>query len=151
MSRQPRLHLTAHRFNEGSLFYPSGHIVAAFPDAGAALHAQKDLVTGGYDALHDCIYITPDTLIRQSDADLHLRGMRALSGHSLQTRDTHLDLAHEGCHFLVIHAPSRAEEARVIRVLSRVPVRYAIKYHFFAIERLIDRIPSATHKLERSA
>ena len=49
MSREPRPHDAAHRFHDGSLFYPSGHIVVAIPGAEAALRAQHDLVTGGYD------------------------------------------------------------------------------------------------------
>jgi hypothetical protein len=136
------------RFVEGGLFYPTGYIVAAFPDASQALQVQRDLITGGYDAEHDCIYATPETIADEAESDIKHSALRALVGHSLQSRDTHLSLAHEGCHFLTIHASTQAEEQRVIRVMSRVPVRHAIKYHLFVIEDITNKIPSAVHETE---
>src|SRR3569833_2694895 len=98
--------------------------------------------------MHDCVYASPETVASQAEDEVRRTSVLALFGHSLQTREAHLDLAREGCHFLTIHASTRAEMERVMRVLSRVPVRYAIKYHLFVIENITDRIPSAVHEAE---
>jgi hypothetical protein len=145
--RQTSHKQATHKYVEGGLFYPTGYIVAAFPDASEALQVQRDLVTGGYDAEHDCVYSAPETVADEAEDDVHHKGgLRVLFGHSLHTRDTHLALAHEGCHFLTIHASTQAEEQRVIRVMSRVPVRHAIKYHLFVVEDITNKIASAVRE-----
>jgi hypothetical protein len=132
-----------HEFIEGGLLYPTGYLVAAFPDGESALLTQRNLIAGGYDTEHDCIYATPEAVAAEAAHEVLSSGMLALFGHSLQVRETHLQLAREGCHFLTIHAPTAVEQKRVIKVLSRVPVRHAVKYHLLAIENITDLLPSA--------
>ena len=136
-------HKSDHKFIEGGLFYPTGYIVAAFPQSADALRVQRDLVAGGYDAAHDCRYATCEEVAAEAEREVRSSSLLALFGHSLQARETHVDLAREGCHFLIIHASSHDETDRVIRVLSRVPVRYVVKYHLLVIEDITERVPSA--------
>src|SRR3546814_20539859 len=58
----------------------------------------------------------------------------ASTGSSMPTRQKQLELARDGHDFVLIHAPSTADEKRALQALAATPPRYAIKY-----KRLIDR------------
>jgi hypothetical protein len=127
---------------EGGVFYPAGYMVV-----GLARHSDaEDLCQlfrqAGYDD-NDCLVVPPATMLATAREDLRSSSVIAILGSSLQVRQRQIELAREGCSFLLIYAPSEAEKTRVLRVLERVPVRYAIHYHRFTIEDLIKALPSA--------
>ena len=128
---------------EGGVFYPVGFIVVALPEAGAAEKIAQIFHEAGYDE-NDCQVVSPSTMLATAEDDIQSNNVIAMLGSSLQVRRRHIELAKDGCTFLLVFAPSDAERARVLRVLSHYPVRYAIHYHRFTIEDLIAQVPSAT-------
>jgi len=128
---------------EGGLFYPTGYIVAGLPDGEQAQSLCELFRSSGYDD-DECMVVPPERMARACADDVATQYFIAALGASAGVRQRQLQLAREGCHFLMIDAASAAEKQRVLRVLSRVPVRYAVHYHRFVIEDLIERLPSAT-------
>jgi hypothetical protein len=113
---------------EGGVFYPTGYIVAALASEADAERLWESFLAAGYDE-GDCILVPPVAMLAAAEKDLDDSHLIALLGSSIHARKQHLKLAEEGCHFLLIYAPSEAERTRVLRVLRRVPVRYLIHYH----------------------
>ena len=127
---------------EGGMFYPAGYLIAGMQDRADAERACAVFRQAGYDS-RDCFVVAPETMLSTAKADLETSGIIAILGSGLQVRQRQMDLAAEGCWFLLVYAPSEAERTRVMRVLERVPLRYAIHYRRFTVEDLIERMPSA--------
>jgi hypothetical protein len=127
---------------EGGVFYPTGYLVAGLPRREDAERVQRGLSEAGYDE-EDCILVPPEVMLRAATAELEHNSLISLLGSSVQVRQQQVKLAEEGCTFLLIYAPSEPEKVRLLRVLTRVPVRYLIHYHRFTIEDLIENLPSA--------
>lgn len=127
---------------EGGVFYPAGYLVAGLQDREDAERLCSWFRQAGYDE-HDCMVVPPAAMLATARSDVQSASVIAILGSSLQVRQRQIELSEEGCSFLLIYAPSDAERARVLRVLARVPVRFAIHYHRFTIEDLIERLPSA--------
>jgi hypothetical protein len=128
---------------EGGVFYPTGYIVAGLPDGEQARSLCELFRASGYDE-NECMVVPAERMARACAENVAAQYFIAALGASAQVRQRQLQLAREGCHFLMIDAPHEPEKLRVLRVLSRVPVRYAVHYHRFVIEDLIGLLPSAT-------
>jgi len=128
---------------EGGMFYPTGYIVAGLPDGEQAESLCELFRSSGYDE-QECMVVPAERMARACAENVAAQFFIAALGASAQVRQRQLQLAREGCHFLMIDAVTAAEKQRVLRVLSRVPVRYAVHYHRFVIEDLIELLPSAT-------
>ena len=76
--------------------------------------------------------------------DIDNSGPLAALGSSAKVRGKQLQLAREGCDFLVIRVDSDEQKDHIMQLLARVPVRYVVHYRRLVIEDLIDHIPSAT-------
>lgn len=132
----------ANKFMEGGVFYPTGYVVAAFPTDADAHKARDALVADGFEP--DAVqYVDAATMAREAEENLEHRGLMAV-GASVPVREMQLDLARQGCAFLLICAPQDHEEKRVVDALARAPVRYAVKYKRLIIENLVPEIPSST-------
>lgn len=116
-------------------FYPTGYVVAAFKKAADAKRVQKDLITGGYEK-RDALLFDAEAAARSLRRNIENAGLLANIGMTKKTLEHHLELAEEGCDFLLVHAPSHEEAERVMNVVRRVPFRVAQKFHRFAIEDL---------------
>ncbi|MGQ0619831.1 MAG: hypothetical protein ACT4QA_07935 [Panacagrimonas sp.] len=136
----------ANKFFEGGIFYPTGHVITAFPTAEDAGRAQEALGKAGFVGDH-VMSIDARTMAREAGENLDSRGLLSV-GASVPTRQKQLELAQQGCHFLLIHAPEDADHERVMRTLSDTPVRYAVKYHRLVIQNLIDGIPNTAPDAE---
>jgi hypothetical protein len=146
MNRPPATAALSRRFNhllEGGLFYPTGYIVAGLPDEAQA-HALCELFRASGYTDEECLVIPAQQMAQACTVNMHAQRFIAAWGSSAHVRERQLQLAREGCHFLMIDAASEAEKRRALRVLARVPVRYATHYHRFVIEDLIELLPSAT-------
>lgn len=128
---------------EGGLFYPTGYIVAGLPDEEQAHSLCELFRSSGYDE-DECLVVEAERMARACEQNVRDQGVISALGSSGQVRQRQLQLAKDGCHFLMVDAATAAEQQRVMRVLSRVPVRYAVHYHRFVIEDLIQNLPSAT-------
>lgn len=136
----------ANKFMEGGIFYPTGHVVTAFPTAEDAKQARKSLEKAGFVG-EQLLSIDARTMAREAAENLDSRGLMSV-GASVPTRQKQLELAQQGCHFLVIHAPGDSDHERVMRALNGTQVRYAVKYHRLVIENLIVGIPNTAPDTE---
>ena len=117
------------------IFYPTGWIVAAFPEHAFAERVQGDLFTGGYDET-DCKLVGSNEVIPSAQTQLDSSGWLAKLGMADEMIGRHLDAANRGSTFLLIHALSDAEAERAMKVVRRVPFDLAHRYHRFAIEEI---------------
>jgi len=118
------------------IFYPRGHLVAAFPRREDAESVRRDLVAGGYDP-HDCELFPPEQVARNAQHNLEQNtGFLATLGRSDEAVSAHLAAAEKGSTFLVIYAPSDLEAERAMNVVRRVPFDFVHRYHRFAIQVL---------------
>lgn len=143
---------TANKFLEGGVFYPTGHIVTGFESSDAnkdaALYAQKALLDGGISQDHMTLFAS-STMAREAADNLEHAGILSV-GASLPAREMQLELAKDGCDFLMIYAPTDNDQDKVIKLLQGHPLRYAAKYHRLVIEDLLTRFNSSADKKERA-
>lgn len=134
----------ANKFLEGGVFYPTGHIVAAFETAATALEAQEALVRGQWPEDH-VVYIDSASMAQEAEENLHDASFLA-AGASVPARQKQLELAEAGCHFLLIFAPDTEDQQRAMTLLGGHSVVYAAKYNRLIIENLVKDIQSSAHK-----
>jgi hypothetical protein len=116
------------------LFYPVGHIVAAFPRHEDALRVCEDLMRGGYDA-EDCVIYESEEVARAVAGNLESHtGWLARLGKSDEALRKHLEAARAGAAFAMIYAPGDTEAERAMNVIRRVPFEFAHRYRRFAIQ-----------------
>lgn len=125
----------ANKFLEGGIFYPTGHIVTAFASAEGADKARRALLDAGFSSEH-ILSIDDRTMVREAQENLDDSGVLSV-GASLPAREKQLELAREGCHFLLVHAPDDGDDKRLMQTLSGMDARYAVKYHRLIIENLL--------------
>lgn len=134
----------ANKFLEGGVFYPTGHIVAAFADGKAARKAQEALTRGQWPEDH-ASYVDAAEMAREAEENLQDASFLA-AGASVPARQKQLELAQSGCHFLLIFAPDKDDEKRAMGLLNGHAVVYAAKYNRLIIENLVKDIHSSTPK-----
>jgi hypothetical protein len=118
------------------IFYPRGHIVAAFRSRQDAEKVQHDLLTGGYNTA-DCQLFSAVGVARDTQQNLERNtGPLARLGKSDEAVAKHLEAAKRGSTFLVIYAPGDLESERAMTVVRRVPIELAHRYHRMAIQVL---------------
>ncbi len=127
---------------EGGLFYPVGHILVGLPDQQDAQQVCQNLLAHGLPQ-DECVLVSAASMVEAAAKDLDSAGLIAAFGSTAQIREKQLQLAREGCHFLMVKVSSEEDKDFVLKELARVPVRYEVQYHRFAIENLIAHIPSA--------
>ncbi len=66
----------------------------------------------------------------------------SVMGASLPVRRKQRELVRRSCEFVMVKAESNNEEDEVIHAMSRLPVRYAVKYRKLVIEDMRTRISS---------
>ena len=119
------------------VFAPIGYVVIAFPGDAEAARARQALLTGGYDDGEIMTFSGPQ-VVADIEKNQDNVSILAYLGEELAAQRQHLDYARQGCGFLVIHAPSEAETARVVNVARRFGARLAHKYNRLTTEELLS-------------
>lgn len=136
----------ANKFLEGGIFYPTGHVLLAFANASLAATARTALEQGGVTE-EQLLSIDAATMEHEARENLADHGLLSV-GASLPAREMQLELAEQGCHFLLIYAPGEADHLRAFQCLTGLPVRYAVKYRTLVIENLMGEIPNPAYDSE---
>jgi hypothetical protein len=139
----------ANQVSEAGMFYPTGHIVAGFGDAATAKKAQEFLKQQGFGD-HDLRYVPAAEMARDAARNLENPSLFASSGSSMPTRQKQLELAKDGCEFVIIYAPDKEDERRALHALAALPTCYAVKYKRLIIENVLQDIPSQGARREAS-
>ena len=116
-------------------FYPKGWIVAMVNPKDVQSLAERLAECAAVP--DDILHLPPETVLKElggavGESDLPLPSV----GTEGQSVRRYVQLAREGWHGLMVHAPTEADTERVMEVLRTVPLPYAQKYHRLAIEDL---------------
>jgi hypothetical protein len=91
------------------------------------------------------VYVDPASMEHEAEENLEQASFLS-AGASVPARQKQLELAREGCHFLLIFAPDDEDQERAMQLLDGLAVRYAVKYHRLIIENLVKDIDSSAHR-----
>lgn len=131
----------ANKFLEGGIFYPTGHVLTGFETAEYAKKARQALSNAGFTDDH-LLSISAAEMAREAAKNLDDKsGLSA--GASVPTRQKQLELAEQGCHFLLAYAPGDEDHEKVLVALRGIPVNYAVKYRRLIIENLVPETRTA--------
>jgi hypothetical protein len=122
----------------GGVFYPTGYMFIMFPTMKEARDAELALEDEGYPGEY-ISFLTPRDIqekvvrtIGHADAPMPSAGTEA------DTVRRFAELASEGHHALLIHAPSAKQTEHVMDVLKDANISYGQKYRHFVIEDLVE-------------
>ena len=118
------------------VFYPTGHVVLMFPTELAARDAARLLEENGFDD-EAVALITPADFSREITSTTGDDGALPSAGSEGDTVRRFTELAREGHHALMIHAPRAEDSDRVMALLKDAPVSYGQKYRHLVIEDLV--------------
>jgi hypothetical protein len=121
----------------GGVFYPTGYMFVMLPSREAAQEAAQALVDGGC-AGDSMSLLTPEIIQEQvartvGNADIPLPS----AGTEADTVRRYAQLAGQGHHALLIHAPDSKESHRIMELLKDHEISYAQKYRRLVIEDLV--------------
>ncbi|WP_298928293.1 RNA-binding protein [uncultured Ramlibacter sp.] len=120
----------------GGVFYPTGHMFLMFPSRDDAAKASQALLDNGYSG-ESISFVTPeqirDNIARTiGDADMQMPS----AGTEADTVRMYSQLASQGHHALMVHAPKAEQSEHVMDLLQSHPISYAQKYRRLVIEDL---------------
>ena len=120
----------------GGVFYPTGYVVLMFPGEQQARDACKLLGDNGFDEA-EVMLVTPDDFRRELGDATGDDAILPSAGSEGDTVRRFAELARQGHHALMVHAPSADESDRVMTVLKGSPISYGQKYRKLVIEDLV--------------
>jgi hypothetical protein len=120
----------------GGVFYPTGYMFLMFPTEQDARKAEKALEEKGYNG-ESISLLTPRDILEKivrtvGSADIPLPS----AGTEADTVRRFAELASQGHHALMVHAPSHDESERVMELLRGAPISYGQKYRQLVIQDL---------------
>jgi hypothetical protein len=120
----------------GGVFYPTGYMFLMFPTEQDARKAGKALEENGYHG-ESISLLTPSDIQEKvvrtvGSADIPLPS----AGTEADTVRRFAELASQGHHALMVHAPSHDESERVMELLRGAPISYGQKYRQLVIQDL---------------
>ena len=118
------------------VFYPTGYMFVMFPTEKDARDAEHALEEDGYSG-ESISLLTPEdiqeTIVRTvGSADIPMPSV----GTEADTVRRFAELASQGHHALMIHAPTGKETEHIMQVLKDAPISYGQKYRHLVIEDL---------------
>ena len=117
------------------VFAPVGYLVLAFQEEPEAAQARDALLTGGYDD-EEVMQFSSQQVVSAIENSRDNISILAYLGTELAHQRQQLEYAKHGSTFLVVHAPTEAETARVLRVARRYGARLAHKYNRLTVEEI---------------
>ena len=131
-----RFELEPNMLTMRGVFYPTGYMFIMFPTEKDARDAERALENDGYNG-ESISLLTPQDIQEKvartvGNADVPLPS----AGTEADTVRHFAELASQGHHALMIHAPSARESEHVMQVLKDAPISYGQKYRHLVIEDL---------------
>jgi hypothetical protein len=119
------------------VFYPTGWMVLMLPGEQQARDAARLLEQNGIggDAI---MLMTPEDVRRELVGAEGDDNMLPSAGTEGDTVRNITELAAQGHHALMVHAPHQEDSDRVMAALKGVPIAYGQKYRKLVIEDLVD-------------
>lgn len=117
-------------------FKPVGHVMVGLPEQVAVLDAERELHEAGFPIDH-IIDFSAAYGAEAMAAMVENASEFAGFGYELTLMKRYVKLSREGCHWLLVYAPSSEEAERVKQIALAHGAPMAVKYHLLAIEDLI--------------
>jgi hypothetical protein len=119
------------------VFYPTGYMFMMFPTEQEARHAEQLLKEDGQVDEDTISLLTPQDIqgkitrtIGSADTPMPSAGTEA------DTVRRFAELASQGHHALMVHAPKHAQSDHIMELLKDLPMSYGQKYRQLVIEDL---------------
>jgi hypothetical protein len=119
------------------VFYPTGWMVLMFPGEQQARDAARTLVHDGF-AEDAMMLATPQEVRRELAGAAGDDDLVPSVGTEGDTVRKFAELAAQGHHALLVHAPHQEDSDRVMALLKGAPISYGQKYRTLVIEDLAD-------------
>lgn len=121
----------------GGVFYPTGYMFVMFPTEKDARDGERKLEDDGYTG-EEISLVSPGDIQEKiartvGNADIPLPS----AGTEADTVRRYAELASQGHHALLIHAPKGEETEHIMQLLKDCPISYAQKYRHLVIEDLV--------------
>jgi hypothetical protein len=122
------------------VFYPTGYMFIMFPTEKDARDAERALEDNGVSGESVSLLSPQETQEKVArtvgSADMPMPS----AGTEADTVRHFAQLASEGHHALMIHAPAAKDSERVMQVLKDAHMSYGQKYRYLVIEDLVDEV-----------
>lgn len=128
-------HLEPRMTTMGGVFYPTGYMVLMFPTAQDARAAADRLVRDGLGD-DEVSLLTPEDFQREIVGATGDEEILPSAGTEGDTARRFTDLARQGHHALMVHAPSAKLAEHVMELLHGMPIAYGQRYRHLVIEDL---------------
>jgi hypothetical protein len=119
------------------VFYPTGWMVLMFPGEQQARDAARMLADGGV-AEDRLMLMTPQDFRREIAGAAGDDNALPSAGSEGDTVRRFAELAAQGHHGLLIHAPEHEHSDRVMELLRDAPISYGQKYRKLVIEDVVE-------------
>lgn len=119
------------------VFYPTGWMVLMFPGEQAARDAARRLEDNGFEG-DGMMLLTPGEVLRNIAGATGDDGMAPSVGSEGDTARRFAELARQGHHALMVHAPHAEDSDRVKDLLKDAPISYGQKYRKLVIEDVVE-------------
>ena len=129
-------HLESGMTTMGGVFYPTGYVVLMLPTEQDARDACKLLGDNGFPE-EEVTLITPQDFRRELGDATGDDAILPSAGSEGDTLRRFIELARQGHHGLMVHAPSGDDSERVMTLLKGSPISYGQKYRKLVIEDLV--------------
>lgn len=129
-------HLDSSMQTMSGVFYPTGHMVLMFPSEQEARDAGRRLADGGV-AGDEIALITPEDFRRQIVGATGDDDPLPSPGTEGDTVRRFTQLARQGHHGLLVHAPSHKEHDRVLELIKGTNISYGQYYRKLVIEDVV--------------
>jgi hypothetical protein len=118
------------------VFYPTGWMVLMFPSEQQAREAGRRLAGNGF-AEEALMLVTPQDVRRELLETAGDEDILPSAGTEGDTVRRFAELAAQGHHGLMVHAPHQADSDRVMELLKDAPISYGQRYRTLVIEDLV--------------
>lgn len=118
------------------VFYPTGWMVLMFPGEQQARDAARKLAQGGIGD-DRMMLMTPQDFRREISDTAGDEEVLPSAGTEGDTVRRFAELAAQGHHGLMVHAPAHADSDQVLELLRDAPVSYGQKYRALVIEDVV--------------
>lgn len=129
-------HLESHMKTMSGVFYPTGWMVLMFPGEQEARDAARRLADNGF-ADEAVVLVTPEDFRRDIVGATGDDKILPSAGSEGDTVRRFSELARQGHHGLMVHAPGTEEADRAMALLRDCPISYGQRYRKLVIEDVV--------------
>jgi hypothetical protein len=129
--------LEANMLTMRGVFYPTGHMFIMFPTEQDARDAERTLEEDGYSG-ETVSLLTPRDIQEKIARTIGGADPLPSAGTEADTVRHYVQLASQGHHALLIHAPTGRETEHIMDVLKHAKISYGQKYRQLVIEDLVE-------------